>query len=375
MPDNMRRIIFAVTMLFLSLAVSAQKKEIHFEKLSLKEALAKAKSENKSVFVDCFTSWCIPCKQMEANVFTQDSVADFYNKNFINIKVDMEKGEGPSVKKMYTIEAYPSYLVLDADGKIRNKFVGGMSAKDFIANASKGLTANNDEANLNARYEHGDRTPELMRAYIRQKIKVMEKSRAKELNNELMASLTPEQKASPENWFLFGENRYTMYLSDFSSPNFEYLAEHWRDFVAKNTKDTVDKKLSSVYRQIASWTLNGFYAKVKPFNKKDYERYKTQIRNTEMPDKKQLLVMMDIAIAAGEKNIDEVTDLFLKNLGSFSEANRHILFDYVTFARTIKGYTFPKIAGLSDEITRTSGNPYLVSLFKSMKERYVQKAN
>ncbi|WP_412468158.1 thioredoxin family protein [Pedobacter sp. KLB.chiD] len=371
----MRRINIAVAMLFLSLAVSAQKKEIHFEKLNLKEALAKAKSENKSVFVDCFTSWCIPCKQMEANVFTQDSVADFYNENFINIKVDMEKGEGPAVKNRYSIEAFPSYLVLDADGKIRNKFVGGMPAKEFIAHARKGLTANNDEANLNARYEHGDRTPELMRAYIKQKLKVMEKSRAKELNNELMTILTPQQKASPENWFLFGQNRYTMYLSDFSSPNFEYLAEHWRDFVAKNTKDTVDKKLSSGYRQIASWTLNGFYAKVKPFNKNDYERYKTQIRNTEMPDKKQLLVMMDIAIAAGEKNIDEVTNLFLKHLGSFSEENRHILFDYVTFARSIKGYTFPKIAELSDEITKTSGNPYLVSLFKSMKERYVQKAN
>ncbi len=375
MLNNMRKIILAVSLLFISLSLSAQNREIHFEKLSLKEALAKAKIENKSVFVDCFTTWCVPCKRMEADVFTVDSVADFYNKNFINIKVDMEKGEGPAVKKTYTVEAYPSYLVLDAEGKTRNKFVGGMSAGAFIANARKSINANNDEANLNARYESGDRSPDLMRAYIKHKVKVMEISKAKQLNVELMSLLTPQQKASPENWFLFAQNRYTMYLSDLSSPNFKYLAEHWRDFVAKNTKDTVDKKLSSVYRQIASWTLNGFYVKAKPYDRDTFEMYKKQIQNTEMPDKKQLLVMMDIAIAAAENNEPKVTQLFLDNLGSFSEDNRHILFDYVSYCSKIKGYSHPKIAALSDEISRTSSNPFLIRQFKSMKERYAKKDN
>jgi thiol-disulfide isomerase/thioredoxin len=374
MPDNMRKIFIAVAMLFLSLSVKAQHKEIHFEKLTLKEAFAKAKIENKSVFVDCFTTWCIPCKNMEADVFTQDSVADFYNKNFINIKVDMEKGEGPALRKTYVVEAYPSYLIVDANGKVKNKYVGGMPAKDFIANARKGLGIS-EEARLNAMYESGDRSPEFMRNYIKHKVKVMEISKAKQLNVEFMAMLTPEQKASRENWFLFGQNRYTMYLSDLFSPNFKYLADHWKDFAAKNTKDTVDKKLSSVYRQITSWTLNGFYAKVKPYDKTTYEMYKAQIKKTEVPDKKQLLVMMDIAMAAGEKNITKVTDLLIKHLASFSEENRHILFDYYTFARTIKGYDFPKIAALSDEISKSSSNPYLVKQFKSLKERYAPEAN
>ncbi|WP_343532805.1 thioredoxin family protein [Pedobacter sp.] len=370
----MKNLSIMALILLIGIAVKAQTKTINFEKLTFQEALAKAKKENKPVFVDCYTTWCIPCKQMEMNVFTQDSVADFYNKNFINIKIDMEKGEGPSLRKTYTVEAYPSYLIVEADGKIKHKYVGGMSAKEFLANAAKGVTVS-DVAKLNAQYESGDRSPEFMRAYIKQKIKVMEISKAKQLNAELMDILTPQEKASPENWFLFGQNRYTMYLSDLFSPNFKYLTDHWRDFAAKNTKDTVDKKLSSVYRQIASWTLNGFYVKVKPFDKSNYELYKAQIRNTEMPDKAQLLVMMDIAIAAGEKDIATVTALLLKHLGSFSEDNRRILFDYTTFGRSIKGYDFPQIAALSDEISRTSSNPFLINLFKSMKERYVQKAN
>ncbi|MFF5380664.1 thioredoxin family protein [Pedobacter suwonensis] len=370
----MKNLIIGLLLLSLSITTKAQTKKIIFEHLTFQEALAKAKVENKLVFVDCFTTWCIPCKHMEADVFTQDSVADFYNKNFINIKVDMEKAEGPALKKMFTIEAYPSYLVLDVEGKIKNKFVGGMPAKDFIANARKGL-GTSEEARLNAMYESGDRSPEFMRNYIRHKIKVMEISKAKQLNAEFMATLMPEQKASPENWFLFGQNRYTMYLSDLFSPNFKYLADNWKDFAAKNTKDTVDKKLSSVYRQIVSWTLNGFYVKVKPYDKATYEVYKSQLKKMEMPDKKQLLVMMDIAMAAGEKDINKVTDLFIKHLASFSEDNRHILFDYYTFARTIKGYDFPEIEVLSDEISKSSSNPYLVKQFQSLKERYAPKAN
>lgn len=371
----MKNLMVATMVLLLSFSVNAQTKKINFEKLTLAEALAKAKVEKKSVFVDCFTTWCIPCKRMEADVFTLDSVADFYNKNFINIKVDMEKGEGPALRKTYSVEAYPSYLVLDTEGKIKNKYVGGMSAGEFLGHARKGASTSSEVTLLNARYDKGDRSPEFLRAYIKQKIKVMEITRAKELNVELMSILTPQQKASPENWFLFGQNRYTMYLSDLSSPNFKYLADHWKDFVAKNTKDTVDSKLSSVYRQIAAWTLNGFYFKVKPYDRATYEMYKTEIRKTEMPDKEQLLIMMDIAIAAGEKNEPEVTALFLKHLGSFSEDNRRILINYLTFLSSIKGYNYSQIGAISDEITRTSSNPNLVNLFKGLKKRYAEKAN
>ncbi|MDT3402245.1 thioredoxin family protein [Mucilaginibacter terrae] len=366
----MKKIFMIGIVLLTTLVTKAQNSEIHFEKLSLEEALTKAKAANKPVFVDCFTTWCIPCKHMEKNVFTIDSVANFYNTNFINVKIDMEKGEGPALRKKYVVEAYPSYLILNSDGKIKNKFVGGMSASEFLGHARKGASTKSDEAQLNARYESGDRSPAFLREYIKHKIKVMEISKAKQINNELMAILSPKEKASPENWFLFGQNRYTMYLSDLFSPNFKYMVEHWQDFAAQNTKDTVDRKISSVYRQIASWTLNGFYFKVKPYDKQTFELYKSQIKKTKVPDKAQLLVMMDIAMAAAEKNEPEVTKLFLANLGSFTEENRHVLFDYVTFGRSIKGYNFPQITALSDEIAKTSSNPFLVSLFKDIKKRY-----
>ena len=45
---------------------------INFEKLTLEEALIKAKTENKYVFVDCYTTWCGPCKRMTEFVFPSE---------------------------------------------------------------------------------------------------------------------------------------------------------------------------------------------------------------------------------------------------------------------------------------------------------------
>ena len=50
-------------MMFTGVVTNAQV-GVKFEDLTFKEALAKAKAENKLVFMDCYTSWCGPCKKM-----------------------------------------------------------------------------------------------------------------------------------------------------------------------------------------------------------------------------------------------------------------------------------------------------------------------
>ena len=69
---------------------------IKFFEGSWEEVLAEAKKQNKPVFVDAYTSWCGPCKWMAKNIFTLESIGEFFNKNFVNYKFNMEKGEGPA---------------------------------------------------------------------------------------------------------------------------------------------------------------------------------------------------------------------------------------------------------------------------------------
>lgn len=129
------------------------------------EALAKAKEQNKLVFLDCYTTWCGPCKWMAANVFTNDTVADYFNKTFICYKQDMEKGEGVDVAKMYTVRNYPTYLWVDPNGKQVHRSVGSVSPASFLRIGNDAISTDRNQSYLEEQYKSGNRKPELLLAY------------------------------------------------------------------------------------------------------------------------------------------------------------------------------------------------------------------
>ena len=90
-------------------------KGIQFFEPNLAKALQEAKKQNKLVFIDAYTTWCGPCRMLKQNTFTDKAVGEFFNKNFINIALDMEKGEGLAFAAKYQIVAYPTLLIINAD--------------------------------------------------------------------------------------------------------------------------------------------------------------------------------------------------------------------------------------------------------------------
>ena len=58
------------------------------KKASLLDVVDKAEAENKLVFLDIYTDWCLPCKIMEEEVFTNEPLGEFFNDNFISYKVN-----------------------------------------------------------------------------------------------------------------------------------------------------------------------------------------------------------------------------------------------------------------------------------------------
>ncbi len=119
--------------------------------LSWEQVKVKAKKDGKYIFLDCFTTWCGPCKRMNTEVFNLDTVGRFINSNFISVKVQMDRTamDGEDVKKwyqsadsllsQYSIRSYPCYLFFSPEGTIVHKEVGYKASAEFIAIAKEAI--------------------------------------------------------------------------------------------------------------------------------------------------------------------------------------------------------------------------------------------
>lgn len=105
---------------------------VEFIACTLDAALSRARAEGKLVFLDCQTVWCGPCRAMAKNVFPLPRVGAFFDERYVALKMDMETGEGPDVAHRYEVKAYPTMLVLDAEGHELGRIVGYRDATALL---------------------------------------------------------------------------------------------------------------------------------------------------------------------------------------------------------------------------------------------------
>ncbi|MEZ4958289.1 MAG: thioredoxin domain-containing protein [Saprospiraceae bacterium] len=159
----MKKLIILLSFLFLMGNNSFSQSGIQFTEGTWKELLAKAEKENKLIFMDAYAEWCGPCKKMSKEVFTQQAVGEYFNKQFINVKMDMEKGEGIGLAGNFGIMAYPTLLFIDKKGDVVHRAVGYHTTDLLLELGASALDPDKNISAIQAKYDQGDRSPGLLK--------------------------------------------------------------------------------------------------------------------------------------------------------------------------------------------------------------------
>jgi len=200
------------------------------------EALEEAAKEDKIVFVDSYAEWCGPCKRMAKTEFTKQEVGDFYNENFISVKLDMEKEDGMKFGSKYPVSAFPTLFFLDSQGNILKKVTGGQKGEQLIALAKVAIKSYDKTEALEILYNEGKRDYDLMVTYVKELNKVDKPSL--KISNEYLKS-NPDISKSEKAMFLLEA------VTESDSKLFDQLVALKKEAVAGTSEEIFQSKIES----------------------------------------------------------------------------------------------------------------------------------
>lgn len=219
---------------------------------------SKAVKENRMIFMDCYTSWCGPCKGLAQNVFPQPKVGEFLNSNFVCCKYDMEKGEGIMLYKKYkdNIPGFPTMLVINpVDESIVHKVVGYTEPDALITALQDGLDGKT-LAVFQKRYEAGERSLELIKDYCKALDVAYDQGTKEKVVRDYIESMPLDSLMNKELLEL-----YLPYLNDAYSTQYGYVLKNldklqYRLKINRYDIETrLQRAMSDAVREIVNVTL------------------------------------------------------------------------------------------------------------------------
>lgn len=290
----MRKIIIIVLAVF---AITAGAQTNFNEGKTFQQILAQATAEGKPVFIDCYTEWCGPCKQMAKNVFPQKEAGDYFNSKFVCWKVDMEKGEGPELAKKYEVAAYPTFLILNADGSLRATQVGSAPLDKFIKTIDALL---NEEKGLpwyQQQFKDGNRDEAFLKDYMDLLDSRYLRNEKKQVTTTLLEGKTAEQIVSDNDLFQRFMGGY------YETEDELFLAVYrLRSTIQEKYDDKTLQKLDLMWKAGARSYMDFAGREFKSFDEAGFETYKQKMQEYNVPDIEQIVDATLVAVANYKKD-------------------------------------------------------------------------
>ena len=275
----MKRLLFTV-LAIVAVVVSANAQGVNFiEGKPLADVLVQAKNEGKLVFVDCYTEWCGPCKMMATKEFVKKEAGDYFNAKFINFKIDMEKGEGPEVAKKYDVAAYPTFLILEANGDLRGRCVGSAAIDAFIKKVEEVLNQEKGLPWYQKKFKAGERDPQFLKDYVKILNDNYMRDELKNITAEILKGKSGAQIASDKDLFnTFMGGGFTPFDEVFLSVYKE------RATVGSQQGEKAVKQMDNIWLRHALRSLKFDGKEYQGFDDEQFEVYKKLMAENNVPD-------------------------------------------------------------------------------------------
>ena len=144
---------FKLIILILLIPILGSSEEVPFFKGSIASVKTKAKVEGKLYILDFYAKWCLPCKFMEENTYSDPRVLEYFKRSYIPVKVDIDDFDGYALKEQFNVSVLPTIMIFDANGVLIERYEETMPPSQFLEILEK--------------FEHrkGTPTPVLPQAY------------------------------------------------------------------------------------------------------------------------------------------------------------------------------------------------------------------
>jgi len=108
-----------------------------FRSMTFDQAQTAAQREKKVILIDFFTTWCVPCKKLDETTWKDGGVLAWIDEHCVALKLDAE--QNLELAERFHVEAYPTVVLLKADGSVIDNLVGYKDAKEFLESATDAL--------------------------------------------------------------------------------------------------------------------------------------------------------------------------------------------------------------------------------------------
>jgi len=264
------------------------------------EVLEIAKQENKLIFVDCYTSWCGPCKMLATKIFTQKDVADFYNANFICVKYDMEKGEGLKLVKEFGVKAFPTLIIFNGSGDEMHRKMGAGNADEIIQFGQEAID-NKGVGGMTMRFKNGDRSPEFVQEYLTILGNIGKAMTADEAVGTLLNEQDKSDWTNADNWILIKN-----YLCDIHSVEEAYIRTHKEEFMLVAGEEAFNAKWNDMYAKQSYQLMLKKSDSQYEIDQPAFDEFQRILNERNIPGKDELLLAVKVRVALFSKNWDEL---------------------------------------------------------------------